>query len=42
VVLINLLLISLQFGNMAIAPIIFLQIPVAFAGGMIGLGVLGV
>jgi Cu(I)/Ag(I) efflux system membrane protein CusA/SilA len=42
VVLINLLLIYLQFGNMAIALIIFLQIPVAFAGGMIGLGVLGV
>jgi copper/silver efflux system protein len=42
VVLINLLLIYLEFGNMAIALIIFLQIPVAFAGGMIGLAVLGV
>ncbi len=42
VVLINLLLIYLEFGNLAIALIIFLQIPVAFAGGMIGLGVLGV
>lgn len=42
VVLTNLLLIYLEFRNMTIAFIIFLQIPVAFAGGMIGLGVLGV
>lgn len=42
VVLTNLLLIYLQFRNLTIAMIIFLQIPVAFAGGMIGLGLFGV
>ncbi|MCB9941074.1 MAG: efflux RND transporter permease subunit [Planctomycetaceae bacterium] len=42
VVLINLLLIYLEFRNLSIALIIFFQIPVAFAGGMIGLGVMGV
>lgn len=42
VVLINLLLIYLEFRNFSVALIIFLQIPVAFAGGMIGLGVMGV
>ena len=42
VVFVNLLLIYLEFRNLAVALIIFLQIPVAFAGGMIGLGVLGV
>ncbi len=42
VVLTNLLLIYLQFRNLPISLIIFLQIPVAFAGGMIGLGLLGV
>ncbi len=42
VVLTNLLLIYLEFRNWTIAFIIFLQIPVAFAGGMIGLGVMGV
>jgi len=42
VVLTNLLLIYLEFRNITVALIIFLQIPVAFAGGMIGLGVLGV
>lgn len=42
VVLVNLLLIYLEFRNLAIALIIFLQIPVAFAGGMIGLGVMGI
>ncbi len=42
VVLTNLLLIYLEFRNFTVALIIFLQIPVAFAGGMIGLGVMGV
>lgn len=42
VVLTNLLLIYLEFRILAVALIIFLQIPVAFAGGMIGLGVAGV
>lgn len=42
VVLVNLLLIYLEFRRLAIALIIFLQIPVAFAGGMIGLGLMGV
>ncbi len=42
VVLTNLLLIYLEFRNWTIASIIFLQIPVAFAGGMIGLGIMGV
>jgi len=42
VVLTNLLLIYLEFRNLVIALIIFLQIPVAFAGGMIGLGIAGV
>jgi copper/silver efflux system protein len=42
VVLTNLLLIYLEFRNLTIALIIFFQIPVAFAGGMIGLGVMGV
>ena len=42
VVLINLLIIYFQFRNLSVALIIFCQIPVAFAGGMIGLGVMGV
>ncbi|MCA9120747.1 MAG: efflux RND transporter permease subunit [Planctomycetaceae bacterium] len=42
VVLTNLLLIYLEFRNFSVALIIFFQIPVAFAGGMIGLGVMGV
>jgi Cu(I)/Ag(I) efflux system membrane protein CusA/SilA len=41
VILANLFLIYMQFRNLPIALIIFLQIPVAFAGGMIGLGVFG-
>ncbi|MCA9036813.1 MAG: efflux RND transporter permease subunit [Planctomycetaceae bacterium] len=41
VVLTNLLLIYLEFRNLTIALIIFLQVPVAFAGGMIGLGIAG-
>ena len=40
VVLTNLFLIYLEFRNFSIALIIFLQIPVAFAGGMIGLGLM--
>jgi Cu(I)/Ag(I) efflux system membrane protein CusA/SilA len=42
VVFINLLLVYLEFRNLTVALIIFLQIPVAFAGGMIGLGILGI
>ncbi|MCA9215950.1 MAG: efflux RND transporter permease subunit [Planctomycetales bacterium] len=42
VVLINLLIIYFQFRNLPIALMIFTQIPVAFAGGMIGLGVMGI
>ncbi|MCA9090702.1 MAG: efflux RND transporter permease subunit [Planctomycetaceae bacterium] len=42
VVLTNLLLIYLEFRNLTIALIIFLQIPVAFAGGMFGLGILSI
>jgi copper/silver efflux system protein len=42
VVLANLLLIYLQFRSIPLALIIFSQIPVAFAGGMIGLGIYGV
>ena len=42
VVLINLMIIYLQFRNLPVALMIFCQIPVAFAGGMIGLGVMGV
>ncbi len=42
VVLVNLLIIYLQFRKLPVALIIFLQIPVAFAGGMIGLGLMDV
>ncbi|MDP7305584.1 MAG: efflux RND transporter permease subunit, partial [Pirellulaceae bacterium] len=42
VVLINLMIIYFQFRNLPVALMIFCQIPVAFAGGMIGLGVMGV
>ncbi|MEQ9408924.1 MAG: efflux RND transporter permease subunit [Fuerstiella sp.] len=42
VILTNLMLIYLEFRNLSVALIIFLQIPVAFAGGMIGLGLLHV
>jgi Cu(I)/Ag(I) efflux system membrane protein CusA/SilA len=42
VVLINLMIIYFQFRNFLVALMIFCQIPVAFAGGMIGLGVMGV
>lgn len=39
VILVNWILIYLEFRNITIAVIIFLQIPVAFAGGLIGLGI---
>ncbi|MCO6455706.1 MAG: efflux RND transporter permease subunit [Pirellulaceae bacterium] len=42
VISINLLLIYLQFRNWPITLIIFCQIPVAFAGALIGLGLFGV
>lgn len=42
VVLLNLLIIYFQFRNLPIALMIFCQIPVAFAGGMIGLGIMNV
>lgn len=40
VILINLTIIYFQFRNLPIALIIFLQIPVVFAGGLIGLGIM--
>jgi Cu(I)/Ag(I) efflux system membrane protein CusA/SilA len=42
VVLINLLIIYFQFRSLPVALTIFCQIPVVFAGGMIGLGLAGV
>jgi copper/silver efflux system protein len=42
VILINLLLIYLNFRNLALTLIIFSQIPIAIFGGMIGLGIYGV
>jgi copper/silver efflux system protein len=42
VVLINLLIIYFQFRNLPVALMIFCQIPVAFAGGMLGLGIMSV
>jgi Cu(I)/Ag(I) efflux system membrane protein CusA/SilA len=39
VIVANLLLIYLQFRNLPLALIIFSQVPVAFAGGMIGVGI---
>lgn len=42
VILINLLIIYWQFRNFPVALMIFSQIPVAFAGGMIGLGIMHV
>jgi Cu(I)/Ag(I) efflux system membrane protein CusA/SilA len=42
VVLANLGLIYLQFRSLPLALIVFSQIPVAFAGGMIGLGLFGI
>jgi Cu(I)/Ag(I) efflux system membrane protein CusA/SilA len=42
VLLINLLLIYLDFRNLSIALVVFSGIPVAFAGGMIALAVVGV
>lgn len=42
VLLINLLLIYLDFRNLSIALVVFSGIPVAFAGGMIALAVAGV
>ena len=42
VVLINLMIIYFQFRNLPVALMIFCQIPVAFAGGMIGLGLMGI
>ena len=42
VVLVDLLLIYLNFRNLPLALIIFSQIPIAFFGGMIGLGLFGI
>ena len=42
VLLINLLLLYLDFRNLSIAMVVFSGIPVAFAGGMIALAVVGV
>ncbi|MCA9106759.1 MAG: efflux RND transporter permease subunit, partial [Planctomycetales bacterium] len=42
VIAVNLLLIYLEFRDLVLALIIFLQIPVAFAGGMIGVAWLGI
>ena len=42
VVLANLGLIYLQFRSLPLTLIVFSQIPVAFAGGMIGLGIFGI
>jgi Cu(I)/Ag(I) efflux system membrane protein CusA/SilA len=42
VILVDLLIIYLNFRNLPLALIIFTQIPIAVAGGMIGLGVFGV
>jgi copper/silver efflux system protein len=42
VILINLLLIYLQFRNLPISMLVFTEIPTAFAGGMIALALAGV
>jgi len=42
VILVDLLIIYLNFRNLALALIIFSQIPIAVCGGMIGLGVFGI
>jgi Cu(I)/Ag(I) efflux system membrane protein CusA/SilA len=42
VILVDLLIIYLNFRNLALALIIFSQIPIAIAGGMIGLGLYGI
>lgn len=42
VMLVNLLIIYFQFRNLPVALMIFCQIPVAFAGGMLGLGIMNV
>ena len=42
VALLNLLIIYFQFRNLPVALMIFCQIPVAFAGGMLGLGIMNV
>ena len=42
VILTNLFIIYLQFRNFPVTLMIFCQIPVAFAGGMIGLGIMHV
>ena len=42
VLLVNLLLIYLSFRNLAISLVVFSGIPVAFAGGMIAVAVMGV
>jgi Cu(I)/Ag(I) efflux system membrane protein CusA/SilA len=42
VVLVDLFLIYLNFRNLPLALIIFSQIPIAFFGGMIGLGIFGI
>jgi len=42
VILVDLLLIYLNFRNLPLTLIIFTQIPIAFFGGMIGLGLFGI
>jgi copper/silver efflux system protein len=42
VILVDLLIIYLNFRNLPLTLIIFTQIPIAIAGGMIGLGVYGI
>jgi copper/silver efflux system protein len=42
VIFVDLLIIYLNFRNLPLALIIFSQIPIAIAGGMIGLGIFGV
>ena len=42
VILVDLLLIYLNFRNLPLTLIIFTQIPIAFFGGMIGLGIAGI
>ena len=42
VIVVDLLLIYLNFRNLPLALIIFSQIPIAFFGGMIGLGLFGI
>ena len=42
VILLDLLIIYLNFRNLPLTLIIFSQIPIAFFGGMIGLGIFGI